>query len=154
MPFILKWETTFAKGHYGDYAYAVTETDKNDPGNWRDGKLVGTKFGIDAASHKGVDIAKLTLANATEIYWQEWTACKAESFEAGLGECFFDTAVNCGLGRAHKIMDDPAHPHGTAGFLDSRADFYRRLVVHNPKLAGFEEGWLNRITALRKFVNA
>jgi len=54
--------------------------DPHDRGNWDSGivgvgKLVGTKFGISAASHPDVDVPNLTLAQANVIrkeqYWDE-----------------------------------------------------------------------------------
>ena len=151
---MLPWETVFQKGHHWDYSFAITEKDRNDSGNWRDGKLIGTKFGIDAASHKGIDIAALTLETAKEIYWQEWQAARVEALPQGLGECYFNACVNCGAGRANKIFSDPARPHTANGFLDGQEDFYKRLAQAHPSKAEYLPGWLNRTADLRRFVAA
>lgn len=54
--------------------------DPTDPGNWTSGKLgvgklVGTKYGIAASSHPGLDIPNITLAQAQALakseYWDK-----------------------------------------------------------------------------------
>ena len=37
-------------------------------------------------------------------------------------------------------------------YCAARAEFYRLLVIRNPKLAAFQKGWNNRLQALRKEV--
>lgn len=58
----------------------VLSLDPTDPGNWTSGKpgvgdLVGTKYGIAAASHPDLDIPELTLDQADAIrrtgYWDQ-----------------------------------------------------------------------------------
>jgi lysozyme family protein len=44
----------------------------DDPGNWRDGKLVGTKFGISAKAFPAEDIQALTIDRAEDLYEQVW----------------------------------------------------------------------------------
>ena len=166
---MLPWETVFQKGHYGDYRYARTEKAKDDSGNWRDGELVGTKFGIDAASHKEVDIDALTLETATEIYWQEWCQAGIETFAPGIGEAYFNCRVNCGRGTAQTLMHGPGYPRTADGFLDAQEAWYKRLVIQrrasrgehagdtkwlkqHPDLAPDQTGWLSRTADLRKFV--
>ena len=64
-----------------------------------------TKFGIDAASHPGLDITNLTLEGAQDIYKSEyWDACKCDSLIPELQYAHFSCAVNCGPGTANKIL--------------------------------------------------
>ena len=145
LPFIFRWECCYARGHYGDLNFVVSENEANDPGGL-------TKFGIDAASHRNVDVAHLTVASATEIYQREWEASGAEDMPAKLGEVFFNACVNCGVGRAHSLLHDPATHNDAGSFLDAQEAFYRHLVEARPKLKGFLKGWLNRVNDLRKFL--
>lgn len=53
------------------------QADPNDKGNWTGGKvgvgrLVGTKYGISAASYPGEDIANLTPERARELYRRDF----------------------------------------------------------------------------------
>jgi hypothetical protein len=146
LPWILKWETVFKKGHYGDYSYAISENDPSDPGGL-------TKFGIDKASHPGININRITLESATNIYWQEWQKDDIESLKDGLGEVFFNACINCGRGRANQFLHNPGHPNDGSGFLDAQEAYYKRLVNARPSLGKFLTGWLNRTADLRKYLN-
>lgn len=132
IPFILKWET-----EYGKNGQVLTEHDPDDPGGT-------TKYGIDARAHPKVDIENLTKEQAISIYQDEWNQENVEGRPFPLGEVYFNACVNCGQGRADKLM---ALAQGSASkFLDAQEDFYRRL--NKPK---YIKGWLNRTQDLRKF---
>jgi lysozyme family protein len=84
----------------------------------------------------------------------------------------FDTAVNMGVGRAVRLLQQAvgAQPDGSFGpatlqcvagcepgkavaaYCQAREDFYRQLVASKPELAVFLKGWLNRLNALRREV--
>jgi lysozyme family protein len=132
IPFIFKWE--------GGY-----DNDPDDPGG-------ETKYGIDKRSHPGVDIKSLTKDQATGIYWEEWQRDGCEDLPGKLGEVFFNACVNCGIGRANKLMTSMRSPGDAAAFLNGQEDFYRRLVAARPALRKYLRGWLNRTADLRKFV--
>jgi lysozyme family protein len=138
IPFILKWETEFNKD-----GSVRTENDPDDPG----GK---TRYGIDKRSHPGVDIPNLTKNQAIAIYYVEWQFAKSEMMPANLGEVYFNARVNCGVGRAQKLLVI-AHDDALAYIL-AEDDFYKRLVVARPKSEKYLGGWLNRMGALRKFL--
>lgn len=78
------------------------DDDPRDRGNWSSGRigvgtLIGTKFGIDAASHPGVDIRNLTIEAATTIYRAKyWDAIRADELPSGLDYAVFDFGVNSG----------------------------------------------------------
>ena len=81
-------------------------TNPDDPGNWTggkvgSGKLLGTKFGLSAASFPTLDIPALTLAQAQAIYLSlYWTKIAGDSLPAPLALLVFDGAVNNGVSRA------------------------------------------------------
>jgi len=141
--FILSHECVFAKGHYGDYARVICENVPGDSG--------GTTFaGIDKASHPHFDFQHPTLEAAKAVYFSEWQAEGIESMEAALGECFFNCAVNCGIGRARKIH---LKAKDAISFIDAQEAFYRSLVANRPSLKKFLNGWMNRTSDLRKYLN-
>lgn len=80
-------------------------TTPKDPGNWTGGKvgqgeLLGTKYGIAAHAHPGVDIARLTKAQAAEIYRRNyWTPIRGDDLRPGLDLVAMDPAVNSGVSR-------------------------------------------------------
>jgi len=129
IPFVFQWE--------GGY-----DNDPDDPGG-------ETKFGIDKRSHPGVDIKSLTREQATEIYWREyWVKYGCEWHAEPLGEVFFNACVNCGEGRARKILQATPTPHTAAAFLAEQEAFYQRLAAARPALKKFLKGWLNRTADL------
>jgi lysozyme family protein len=83
------------------------ENDPNDRGNIGDGVTpgnVGTKFGIDAASHPGVDILNLTEPVARQLYWEEWTRDRVEQIPHPADLVYFDDSVNAGEEDATRIL--------------------------------------------------
>src|SRR6266487_3977119 len=92
IPFIIEWETEYNKD-----GSVRTEHDPDDTGGT-------TRFGIDQRSHPGLDIDNLTLGDAKEIYFDEWTKEKIEGFPANLGEVYFNACVNAGKSRADKLL--------------------------------------------------
>lgn len=85
---------------------------KADSGNWTGGKvgkgrLVGTKYGIAAASYPKVDIPNLTLATAARYYERDYfnPLRLGELKSQGLATTILDTAVNCGVGTAGVLLD-------------------------------------------------
>jgi len=140
MRFIFKWECVLDRR-----GNVIAENDPDDPGGV-------TKYGIDKASHPKVDVANLTLDQALAIYYSEWKHNECESLPAPLGEVYFNACVNCGVGRAIKLINQ-APNHTAKEFLDAQDDFYRRLVEAKTKLRKYLKGWLNRTAALRKWAS-
>jgi lysozyme family protein len=98
-------DTVQDEGEFGD--------DPNDPGNWTGkkrgvGELKGTKYGISAASYPHLDIRNLTMEQAMEIYRRDfWVALRCHvitAFDAPLAAKLFNLGVNCGVGRAAKML--------------------------------------------------
>lgn len=149
-PFVLPHETEFEKGHYGDYDHTRVEKDPDDPGNYLDGKLLGTKFGIDARSYGG-DPSNLTKQDAIneydKNYWQKFNCAQ---YPYPFGEVFCDTCINNGVARAKQLI---SVSNGDASkFLQERENFYIRLA-QKPKAKKYLKGWLNRAEDLAKFLN-
>lgn len=122
------------------------ETDPDDPGNFHNGKFGGTKYGIDFNSHPDVDIRNLTEDRAMQIYWDEyWQKNHCEELPFPMGECYFDTCVNNGAGRAAQLLSISA---SAGDFLQNRIAFYKRLAARRPKSQKYLTGWLNRVRLL------
>lgn len=123
------------------------ENDKDDPGG-------ATKFGVDQRSHPKENIRNLTAERATEIYWADkpegWQPNGCEDLPFPLGEVYFNSCVNCGPGRARKLL--AAAGRDADKFLEAQAAFYRGLVNARPKSQKYLKGWLNRIASLRSFL--
>lgn len=152
-------------GHEGGYTL-----DRADPGNWTRGavgrgRLLGTKFGIAAASYPTLAIASLTLAQAQAIYRTSyWTKVSGDLLPPRLALLTFDTAVNNGVGRAVLLLQAavgvPADGSLGSGTLNAigRADqdalcaeFLARRLVFMAGLGTwrtFGLGWARRLCAL------
>lgn len=117
--------------------------DPNDPGNWYQGKLVGTKYGISAAVWGGqVDIPNLTEAQALDIYRQHyWRASGCENLPWPLCLVVFDTAVNHGVGVAQELLGQHSDP---VEYLAHRMLVYVRLA----NWSRYGVAWGNRVKAL------
>jgi len=77
----------------------------DDPGNWRNGKLIGTKYGISAKYFPDVDIENLTVEQAKEIYHDNcWHGSICKRLPDELATVYFDAIVNMGLQRASKVL--------------------------------------------------
>jgi lysozyme family protein len=87
--FILPHETDYVRGHWGDDAFVVTENVAGDSGG-------RTKYGIDASSHNGIDIADLDREQAIEIYFDEWQRYGIEALPEKIAVAQFDVRVNGG----------------------------------------------------------
>lgn len=154
LKFTAKWEGFFVN-------------DKADPG----GK---TKYGISDAGDGVVDglidldrngsgdvaVEALTEEQAVgylhEHYWRA-AGCDAiaggdhvgRGKQLGLAVAVFDTAVNCGVGRALRWAKQA---NTLQGFLELRRQHYFAIIDRNPGLGKFKKGWLNRLNDLAKYV--
>jgi Putative secretion activating protein len=96
-------------GHEG-----VLSMDPQDRGNWtggeRDkGRLLGSKYGISAASYPGEDIAGLTLERARELYKRDyWGPAGCDAVPDPIKFDLFDMAVNSGKGAAVRALQKAA----------------------------------------------
>lgn len=141
--------------------------DKDDSGG-------ETKYGISKNTFPHLKIADLTLADAREIYYQEyWVANKYDNIEnCKVAAKIFDMAVNMGARNAHintqralmacgvrlkwdgiagvktfaAINDTPAEVL-CAALRAEQASYYERLAAKRPEKQKFLVGWLSRAYA-------
>ena len=150
-------------GHEGGYT-----ANPNDRGNYTPkGVLKGTKYGISALAYPNEDIKNLTVERAKQIYKRDyWDKAKCNSLPNGLRFHVFDVAVNSGVSRAIKTLQQAlgVKADGIIGtqtinaslqqnqadvlkkFYDIRVAFYKSLTDFKI----FGKGWLNRVEANRK----
>jgi len=124
------------------------------------GKL--TKYGISQRSYPNLDIAKLTVEQATALYKRDyWDANGMDRFPLIVAFEFFDCAVNCGSGTAARMLQqavnvaDDGHigaitiaamtqmlPDKIAKRMFAfRTKFYTKLSTYKT----FGSGWMNRM---------
>jgi lysozyme family protein len=142
--------------------------DPQDPGG-------ETNFGISKRSYPDLDIARLTVEQATMIYWQDfWLRGRVDlltnSQAAGK---LFDMGVNMGSNRAVRILQTELNRNAWAGLtVDGRAGpltlasankapdaglvywlrlgseaFYNDLAMEHPVMRKYLRGWLRRAAA-------
>ena len=140
-------------GHEGGYV-----DDPNDPGG-------ETKYGISKRSYPAVDIGALTLEGAQAIYQRDyWDRMECDALDPGLALVAFDSAVNCGVGRATRWLQEAvgaaadgvigpdtrakikvADPHAVLVAIHAmRIDYMANL----PTWSRFGRGWSKRLAAL------
>ena len=126
LEFVLKWE--------GGYS-----NDPNDPGG-------ETKYGISKRSYPELDISKLTLGQAKEIYYQNyWKKCSCDELPYPFNIIVFDTAVNMGKRKALESLNV---------YNDWRDYLLKRLYAYSKfkQAKLYFRGWANRTLDLYKFI--
>jgi len=121
---------SFVLEHEGGYS-----NDPNDPGG-------ETKFGISKRSYPELDISKLTLKQAKEIYYKNyWLKAGCNELPFPFNIIVFDTAVNMGRRRAIEFLN---------AYNDWRDYLLKRIVFYskckNAKI--YIRGWVNRVVDL------
>jgi lysozyme family protein len=167
----------FVLDHEGRYF----ENEPHDHGNMGDGKTpgnYGTHFGIDAASHPGVDIVNLTEDQATAIYWNEYLAERVEDIPEPACFVYYDDCVNAGRPDATRILQEALNQDGASlaidgelgpatlaaaakskpyiialRMLDLRDKHYDLIAERNPTEARYLKGWLSRVSDLRQSIS-
>jgi lysozyme family protein len=162
LPFVLRWEGGYVN-HPADPGGAtnkgVTQKAYN---NW-----------LERQGRASADVRNLSDAEMAAIYEEEyWTPARCERLPRPLDQVQFDTAVNMGVGRAVRFLQEAVGAKVDGGFgpatlkcvqqadpsaaleqyLSIRERFYRKLVDDKPSLGVFLKGWLNRLDALRSLV--
>ena len=128
-----------------------------------------TKYGISKKAYPGADIAALTIEQAKQIYKDGyWIPAHCIDLPYPIDIIHFDTAVNCGVRTANKILqnainesrDELIKADGIIGkqTLDAMSDPERiatnylfnriRYYVQINKPV-FLVGWINRVLSLR-----
>jgi len=130
--FVLKWE--------GGYVPPSAK----DPGG-------ETKYGISKKAHPTLDIKNLDKNFAIAIYNEDyWIAAGCPLIrDDAMALAVFDTAVNCGTGRAQHWLN---LSRGDVGlFIEQREIYYKRLAK-SQIYSRYLKGWMNRLNDLRKEV--
>lgn len=126
-----------------------------------------TNMGISRRAFPKEDIRNLTKERVAEIYQRfYWAPAKCEQVPATLRPLYFDTAVNCGVATAVRLLQlsvgiaadgvfGPATAKAAirarrADFAEQRMSYYRRIILRNPSLARFLRGWMNRVNSYLK----
>ena len=149
----------------------ILSNDKYDSGGL-------TKYGISKRAYPKLDIAKLTVEDAKNIYERDyWKACKCDEISSqAIAEQLFDIAVNCGNYGAVKLIQravnainmqkgikvDGKIGRETLGaiakcdektlnnqLVDLRVAFYKEIVNRNATQEKFLKGWLIRAEKFR-----
>lgn len=122
--------------------------DPNDSGNWYNGKLVGTKYGISAAVWGGqYDIPNLTRKEAESIYFVHyWKASGADQLQWPACLVVFDTAVQHGVWKARELWQKSGGRLGM--YLDLRRKYYQSLK----SFPIYGTAWMNRLWELVSYL--
>ena len=159
LPFVLRWEGGFVNH-------------PNDPGGATN-KGVTQRVYDDWRQRNGMpaqDVRQIADTEVHAIYEDNyWKPSRCDVLRRELDLIQFDTAVNMGVKRAVKMLQesvscpvDGAFGSGTQKAADecdlgktmilyckARELYYRGLSERRPELAVFLKGWLNRLNALR-----
>ena len=142
LSFVLKWE--------GGYV-----NDPNDKGG-------ATNKGITQGTYNGwlvsrglqrKDVKFISQSEVEEIYFKNyWLKAGCDKMSRKFAVLAFDTAVNMGVGRVQEFLR-AAQWKDPEKFIKARESKYREFANYgNQKI--FLKGWLNRLNALRTFVNS
>ena len=140
--------------------------DPNDPGK-------ETNFGISKRSYKDLDIKKLTVEDAKAIYKRDWWD-KYKYYQINnqvIANNILILSVNIGSNPAHKLVQKGIASLGynlnIDGILGVKSmqyinsipqktlldairaqgiEYYKGIVIKNPKLKKYYTGWVNRLT--------
>lgn len=125
--FVLRWE-----GGLADH--------EADPGGL-------TNFGISQRSYPDLDIRNLTREQAVEIYRRDyWQVSGADKLPWPLALIHMDSAVNAGVGRAQRWLEQSGS--NPISYMALRLDFYTRLDTWQH----FGLAWSRRIADLMRMV--
>ena len=139
---------------------------KNDRGG-------ATIFGIAQNSHPHINIETLTLAEAKKLYEKAyWIPSRASEMPSPICIAHFDAAVNHGISRANKLLqqaigvaDDgvfgPAsmktllavhHFLTPEMIVQPRRDFFKKIVANRPDQEVFLKGWEARCDKVQEII--
>lgn len=119
-----------------------------------------TKWGISKKAHPDLDIEKLSLCDAANIYRVSyWQPMGCETMGTEYAVTVFDTAVNCGVGRTRgwlrAIQDAPGGVKDEVkALITLREQHYFNLkTLDENKYGKYMKGWLARTNDLKKLVD-
>tara|TARA_R100000365_G_C2702842_1_gene40764 strand:- start:160 stop:636 length:477 start_codon:yes stop_codon:yes gene_type:complete len=153
-----------------NFAEAVTVILDHEGGYIDDRKDPGgeTKFGISKRQYPNLNIKKLTVGEAMDIYRKDyWDKAKVIKVPSNLQLIYFDMVVNQGKRRAVKILQEALNGKGVPTEVDGgigpttignlkkanleperlrsyRIKYYADLVNRKPTLERYWYGWYRR----------
>ena len=162
LPFVLRWEGGYV--HHPD-----------DPGGATNRGVTQRVYdGWRAGEGLGLRSVQLIEDDEVRAIYETgyWLPPHCDALRSRLDLVQFDTAVNMGVKRAVRFLQDalgcevdgqfgPATSQAVSGcdarttlaaYCDLREAYYRRLAATKPDLQVFLRGWMNRLNSLRKEV--
>ena len=135
--------------------------DKDDPGGITNyGIILNTlkdaKVDINGDGRvDALDIRELSPDVAVQIYKDKyWNGLNANDLDWTLAVVAFDTAVNVGVGRTNRWVQQTVDRNEDYKYLlNLRTIHYLNIIQKNPVLAKYKKGWLNRVNDLKKYVD-
>jgi len=98
--------------------------------------------------HASTDVKNISAFEVSWIYKElYWNKIGADILDPKLAIAAFDFAVNSGVTTAKGLL--AKHPD-VKSYVDAREEFLKRIGVG--KNSVFLKGWLNRVNALRKYL--
>ena len=145
MTFTGKWEGLYSNDKFdkgGKTKYGIADAG--------DGRIDGL-VDINADGKGDVRVEDLTLEQALSRYYNSyWLASGCDKLEPCLATVVFDSAVNCGPGRAKRWLKKSGGD--IRKYLELRRVYYLALIAKDPTQERFKKGWLNRLNDLAKYV--
>lgn len=143
---------------------------KNEGGYINDPDDTGgeTNFGISKRAYPRLNIKKLKLREAIEIYYKDyWVKANCNELPEFLQLIHFDTAVNSGISRANKILQKAIGNISVDGVIGeitlsgsihitltdyalARCLFYAKIVRNKKSQGKFIVGWIKRVKEVVK----
>jgi lysozyme family protein len=97
-------------------------------------------------------VKNITTADVEQIFYENyWLAAGCDKMSPRFAVLVFDTAINMGIGIPPKLLQ-AAHYKDVNEYLLERIELYLKYAKVKTQKK-FLEGWLNRVFALRDFVN-
>jgi len=124
-----------------------------------------TNYGITKRFYKHLDIKNLTKKEASEIYYNDyWLKAKCDQLPEDLRLIHLDTAVNMGITRANKFLQEAigvrkdgvigqvtlsqAHKADILDYTRVRLVYYTKIIISKPEQIKYINGWYNRVLNL------
>lgn len=157
-----------------NFQSAILVVLRHEGGYVNDPKDAGgeTKYGISKRAYPDLNIASLTVDQATQIYYRDWWVHFGynQITNGSLATKVFDTAVNLGANRANKLLQRCLNVNGfptmvddgnlgpvsikainscngetiLSAFRQAQANYYNAVVAAHPEDQKFLKGWLAR----------
>jgi lysozyme family protein len=129
-----------------------------------------TKYGISKKAFPEVDIKRLTIEKAQDLYYKHyWVAGRCGDLPKYLQYIHFDSCVNHGVETANRLLQkgigdqyvkidgvfgqktfENSHRCSLADYVAQRSLLYAKIVKNDPSQIKFIVGWNNRLVNVAK----